>query len=62
MDLIDSTFVSLAEWIKNTYPNGGKITDLVAEGIVAGIGGVVIFIPQIAFLFLLSPFLKRADT
>ena len=38
MDLIDSTFASLAEWIKNTYPNGGKITDLVAEGIVAGIG------------------------
>ena len=60
MDLIDSTFVSLAEWIKNTYPNGGKITDLVAEGIVAGIGGVVIFIPQIAFLFLFISILEES--
>ena len=60
MDLIDSTFASLAEWIKNTYPNGGKITDLVAEGIVAGIGGVVIFIPQIAFLFLFISILEES--
>ena len=60
MDLIDSTFASLAEWIKNSYPNGGKITDLVAEGIVAGIGGVVIFIPQIAFLFLFISILEES--
>lgn len=60
MDLIDSTFANLAEWIKNTYPNGGKITDLVAEGIVAGIGGVVIFIPQIAFLFLFISILEES--
>ena len=60
MDLIDSTCANLAEWIKNTYPNGGKITDLVAEGIVAGIGGVVIFIPQIAFLFLFISILEES--
>jgi ferrous iron transport protein B len=60
MDLIDNTFANLAEWIKNTYPNGGKITDLVAEGIVAGIGGVVIFIPQIAFLFLFISILEES--
>ena len=60
MDLIDSTFANLAEWIKNTYPNGGKITDLVAEGVVAGIGGVVIFIPQIAFLFLFISILEES--
>ena len=52
MDLIDTTFASLAEWIKKTLPSGGMLTDLLAEGIVSGIGGVVIFIPQIAFLFL----------
>ena len=60
MDLIDNTFASLAEWIKNTYPNGGKITDLFAEGIVSGIGGVVIFIPQIAFLFLFISILEES--
>ena len=60
MDLIDNTFASLADWIKNTYPNGGKITDLFAEGIVSGIGGVVIFIPQIAFLFLFISILEES--
>ena len=60
MDLIDTTFAGLAEWVKNTYPEGGKITDLVAEGIVSGIGGIVIFIPQIAFLFLFISILEES--
>ena len=58
MDLIDTTFASLAEWTKKALPNGGMLTDLLAEGIVSGIGGVVIFIPQIAFSYLYR-FLKR---
>ena len=60
MDLIDTTFASLAEWIKNTFPGGGMVTDLVAEGIVSGIGGIVIFIPQIAFLFLFISILEES--
>ena len=60
MDLIDTTFASLAEWIKKTLPNGGILTDLLAEGIVSGIGGVVIFIPQIAFLFLFISILEES--
>ena len=60
MDLIDTTFASLAEWVKNTFPNGGMVTDLVAEGIVSGIGGIVIFIPQIAFLFLFISILEES--
>ena len=32
MDLIDTTFASLAEWVKNTFPGGGMVTDLVAKG------------------------------
>ena len=60
MDLIDTTFASLAEWVKNTFPGGGKVTDLVAEGIVSGIGGIVIFIPQIAFLFLFISILEES--
>ncbi|MDA9334852.1 ferrous iron transport protein B [Flavobacteriaceae bacterium] len=60
MDLIDTTFASLAEWVKNTFPSGGMVTDLVAEGIVSGIGGIVIFIPQIAFLFLFISVLEES--
>ena len=51
MDFIDSTFASLSEWTKNTLP-AGDFTNLIAEGIIPGLGGIVIFIPQIAFLFL----------
>ena len=60
MDLIDTTFASLAEWTKKALPNGGMLTDLLAEGIVSGIGGVVIFIPQIAFLFLFISILEES--
>jgi len=60
MDLIDTTFAGLAEWVKNTFPGGGKVTDLVAEGIVSGIGGIVIFIPQIAFLFFFISILEES--
>ena len=60
MDLIDTTFAGLADWIKSNFANGGKITDLIAEGIVSGGGGVVIFIPQIAFLFLFISILEES--
>ncbi|MDX1363541.1 MAG: ferrous iron transport protein B [Arenibacter latericius] len=59
MDFIDELFASGSEWIKNTLPPGG-FTDLIAEGILAGIGGVVIFIPQIAFLFLFISLLEES--
>lgn len=59
MDFIDSAFASLAEWIKTTFPAGGKVTALIAEGLISGIGGVVIFIPQIAFLFLFISILEE---
>jgi ferrous iron transport protein B len=50
MDLIDGLFASLSAWVAETLPPG-VLTDLLAEGIIPGIGGVVIFIPQIALLF-----------
>ncbi|UII28173.1 ferrous iron transport protein B [Fulvivirga maritima] len=50
MDLIDLTFSELATWLSNTLPPG-VLTRLLTEGIVPGIGGIVIFIPQIAILF-----------
>ncbi len=59
MDAIDGFFGQLAEWVKVTLPPG-VLTDLVAEGIIAGIGGVVIFIPQIAFLFFFISLLEES--
>ncbi|WP_242120274.1 ferrous iron transport protein B [Aestuariivivens sediminicola] len=59
MDFIDSAFASLSEWIKNQLP-AGAFTDLLAEGIVPGLGGIVIFIPQIAFLFLFISVLEES--
>ncbi len=59
MDFIDEQFAALSDWVKTTLPSGA-FTNLLAEGIIAGIGGVVIFIPQIAFLFLFSAILEES--
>ncbi|MEP0262470.1 ferrous iron transport protein B [Dokdonia sp.] len=59
MDFIDASFASLSEWVKNTLPDGA-LTNLLAEGIIAGLGGIVIFIPQIAFLFLFISILEES--
>jgi ferrous iron transport protein B len=59
MDMIDTFFASATEWVKDTLP-AGAFTDLIAEGILSGIGGVVIFIPQIAFLFLFIALLEES--
>ena len=59
MDFIDTTFASLSEWTKNQLPQG-TFTSLLAEGIIPGLGGIVIFIPQIAFLFLFISVLEES--
>ncbi|WP_298507369.1 ferrous iron transport protein B [uncultured Kordia sp.] len=59
MDFIDSSFGSLAEWTKEVLP-AGMFTDLLADGIITGLGGIVIFIPQIAFLFLFIAILEES--
>ncbi|MBN3519648.1 ferrous iron transport protein B [Algoriphagus lutimaris] len=50
MDLIDGLFAEISGWVNSILPPG-PLTSLISEGIVPGIGGVVIFIPQIALLF-----------
>jgi len=58
-DFIDEQFAAAAEWLKNTLPPG-ILTNLLAEGILAGIGGIAVFIPQIAFLFLFISLLEES--
>jgi len=58
MDLIDGFFANLSELAKSNLPPG-VFTNLIAEGLIPGIGGVIIFIPQIAILFLFISVLEE---
>ena len=59
MDWIDQGFQSMTAFVHNNLP-AGPLTDLLTDGVLAGIGGVVIFIPQIAFLFLFLTLLEQS--
>ena len=58
MNFIDSSFAHISEWIKTKMP-AGILTDLISQGVIPGLGGIVIFIPQIAFLFLFISILEE---
>ena len=58
MDMIDNAFTFLSEWLKINLPTG-DFSNLISEGIIPGLGGIVIFIPQIAFLFLFISILEE---
>ncbi|OUW77264.1 MAG: ferrous iron transport protein B [Flavobacteriaceae bacterium TMED212] len=58
MNFIDNGFTQLSKWVKIKMPEG-ILTSLVSEGIISGLGGIVIFIPQIAFLFLFISILEE---
>jgi ferrous iron transport protein B len=59
MDFIDSSFANLANAAKTHLP-AGEFTNLISEGIIPGIGGIIIFIPQIAVLFLFISILEES--
>ncbi|MFC6100049.1 ferrous iron transport protein B [Olivibacter domesticus] len=50
MGLIENFFAWLDEWGRHYVPEG-VLADLIFDGILAGLGGVLVFIPQIAILF-----------
>ena len=50
MDLIDAGFGALRQTTHDRLPPG-LLTDLLADGIIAGVGGVLVFLPQILLLF-----------
>lgn len=59
MDAIDTGVAWLNGQLKESLP-AGPLTDLLTDGILAGIGGILVFIPQIAFLFLLIALLEES--
>ncbi len=50
MDFIDTSFGYFSEWTKSVLP-AGVTTDIISEAIIPGLGGVLIFVPQITLLF-----------
>lgn len=58
MDFVDGLFADLSTWAAATFPEG-KLTDLIANGIIPGLGGVLMFVPQIAILFFLISILEE---
>jgi ferrous iron transport protein B len=58
MDFIDTQFANLSQFV-NSQMNSGVLRDLITDGIIPGIGGVIIFIPQIAILFLFVAILEE---
>lgn len=58
MDWIEIGFGSLSGWVQKLLPPGW-LTDLLTEGILSGLGGIIVFVPQIAILFLLISVLEE---
>ncbi|MEG3050170.1 MAG: ferrous iron transporter B, partial [Thermomonas sp.] len=50
MDLIEAGTGALGAWASGVLPEG-PLNSLVVEGIIAGLGGVIVFLPQILVLF-----------
>lgn len=50
MDGIDAATAALGEWVGATLPEG-PLNSLLVDGIIAGVGGVIVFLPQILILF-----------
>jgi ferrous iron transport protein B len=65
MDVIDAGASSLGDWVTTVLP-AGAFASFIADGVIAGVGSVIIFLPQILILFLFvilledSGFLARA--
>lgn len=57
MDLIDGGFGSLGDWVGGMMSEGA-LKSLVVDGVIGGVGGVLIFLPQILILFLFIAILE----
>jgi ferrous iron transport protein B len=50
MNWIDAHVAALGEWVKGVMPPG-DLRDLITDGVISGVGGVVVFLPQILILY-----------
>ncbi len=59
MDGIDWLFATLGTLVADVLPEG-PVRDLLTDGVIAGVGGTVIFLPQIILLFFLIALLEQS--
>ena len=57
MDLIEAVFGALGAALAGSLPEG-PVRSMLVDGVVAGVGGVLVFLPQIALLFFLIAILE----
>ncbi len=57
MDLLEKGFGALGDLTRASLPEG-ILTDLIVDGVIAGVGGVLVFLPQILLLFLFISILE----
>lgn len=57
MNLLESGFGFFGDLVKEQMPEG-LLRDLIVDGIIAGVGGVLVFLPQILLLFLFISILE----
>ena len=50
MELIDHLFAGIQSWTTSLLPPG-DLQSLVSDGVVGGVGGILVFLPQICILF-----------
>lgn len=59
MDMIDGALGSFGGWVESMLPEG-DLRSLLVDGIIAGVGGVLVFLPQIILLFLFIGLLESS--
>ncbi|MCP4958549.1 MAG: ferrous iron transporter B [Actinomycetia bacterium] len=57
VDWLETVIGDFSDWVRDNV--GGTFGDLLADGVIAGVGGVLVFVPQIALLFLIIGLLER---
>lgn len=57
MDWIEMAFGAIGGWASNMLPEG-LVSSFIVDGIIAGVGGVVVFLPQILILFFVLTLLE----
>jgi ferrous iron transport protein B len=57
MDLIEATFAHLGGWLEASLP-AGAVRELLVGGLIGGVSGTVVFLPQIGLLFFLITLLE----
>lgn len=57
MEWIDSGVALLSEWMNGIMPEG-SLKDLIIDGIIGGVGGVIVFLPNILILYFFISFME----